>query len=389
MSVRLSGSRRWIPIKNFIYENYNISVHFSARHLGYVAAYRYVAKNKLLTDVLHSPGHSNLAAIGSPKTKKAMKRFSEKAKARKSLGGDGSGSTGSRQPASKTKRLCNADVADFIVKNQIRNDTELNNIAVQRKNNGEDDLYKFILNRNNAKAINDLIANTWRVHEAPQQLLRENTSIREVIEQRALQQCVAGCNGQWLTCAREILRWNGHNVYNFAAALRKCLTKGRAKHTNILLIGPTNCGKSFLLDPLELMFKAFVNPTTGRYAWVGIDECEVAFLNDFRWTSETISWSDLLLLLEGQTVHLPRPKNLYATDLVIDRKNKIPILATSKYPIEFCKYNVRDERECDMMATRWNTFEFSRTITEEEEVQLDACPACFSKLVLMGAEEDA
>ena len=46
-------------------------------------------------------------------------------------------------------------------------------------------------------------------------------------------------------------------------------------------------------------------PTT----WVGLDECEVAYINDFRWSTEIIAWIDFLLLLEGQKVHLPQPKN--------------------------------------------------------------------------------
>ena len=83
------------------------------------------------------------------------------------------------------------------------------------------------------------------------------------------------------------------------------------------------------------MFNAFVNPATGRYAWVGLDECEVAYLNDFRWSQEIIAWKDFLLLLEGQTVHFPRPKNQYATDMCINRTNTIPFFGTSKGPIEY------------------------------------------------------
>ena len=63
----------------------------------------------------------------------------------------------------------------------------------------------------------------------------------------------------------------------------------------------------------------FCNPAKGKYAWVGLNECGVAYLNDFRWPAELILWNDfLLLLLEGQTVHLPRPKNQFHTDKLID-----------------------------------------------------------------------
>ena len=163
-------------------------------------------------------------------------------------------------------------------------------------------------------------------------------------------ECLSQCHGEWLVCAKQVLQQNGINLYCFASALRQLLQKGRQKRLNVLLIGPTNCGKSFLLNPLD---KTFINPATAKYAWTGLDECEVAYLNDFRWSPELIDWSDLLLVLEGQTVHLPRPKNVFATDLCIPRENTIQIFATSKGPIEFYgKYNSRDERENDMMSSR-------------------------------------
>ena len=146
------------------------------------------------------------------------------------------------------------------------------------------------------------------------------------------------------------------NLYCFASALCKFLGKGRQKRLNVLLIGPTNCGKSFLLNPHELIYKTFMNPTTGKYAWIGLDEYEVAYLNDFRWLPE-LDWSDVFLLLDGQTVHLPKPKNAFTTDLCIPKENTIPIFATSKGSIEFLgRYNSCDERENDMMSCRWNTF---------------------------------
>ena len=95
-----------------------------------------------------------------------------------------------------------------------------------------------------------------------------------------------------------------------------------------MLVGPTNCGKSFLLDPLELIYKTSMNPSATSYAWVGLEECEIAYLNDFRYTPECIKWNDFLLLFEGQTVNLPRPRNQFSSILTISRDNTIPFFAT-------------------------------------------------------------
>ena len=142
-----------------------------------------------------------------------------------------------------------------------------------------------------------------------------------------------------------------------------------------------------MLNLIELMFKAFVNPATGRFTWVGLNECKVAYLNDFSWSTEITAWSSFLLLLEGQTVHLPRQKNQYAPEMYMQCENTILFFATRKKPIEFVeKYNIHDKRESAMMSSRWLTFNFTYQI--ENEKNIDPCTCCFSKLALMGAEED-
>lgn len=148
------------------------------------------------------------------------------------------------------------------------------------------------------------------------------------------------CNGEWLVCAKRVLCQNNFNIYVYCC--NPCRYHYLRQKNNIILVGPTNCGKPFFLNPLEIVFKSFVNPANRKYPWVGLEECEVAYLNDFHWSSEII-WSDFLLL---QTVHLSRPKNIYATDLCIWRDNSLPIFATRKSQIEYIgKYNARDDWE--------------------------------------------
>ena len=52
------------------------------------------------------------------------------------------------------------------------------------------------------------------------------------------------------------------------------------------------------------------------FAWVGAEEAELLFLNDFCWSPQIVPWHDLLLLLEGEPVHVPAPKThfLQVTD---------------------------------------------------------------------------
>ena len=71
----------------------------------------------------------------------------------------------------------------------------------------------------------------------------------------------------------------------------------------------------------------------------------------------------------------------------IHRENKIAFFATNEEPIFFIgKYSIRDEREFAMTSSRWITFSFTPQI--ENVKNIDPCTCCFSKLVLMDAEED-
>ena len=158
------------------------------------------------------------------------------------------------------------------------------------------------------------------------------------------------------------------------------MIKGRGKFRNIMLTGPANCGKTFLLNPLNKIFSTFTNPASTSFAWVGAEKAEVLFLNDFRWSPQIIAWHDLLLMLEGQLVHLPAPKSHFAHDLVFDKDT--PIFSTSKHQLVYVKGGVVDERETEMMAVRWKIFNFNRQISQEEQRDIDPCPACFARLIL-------
>ena len=121
----------------------------------------------------------------------------------------------------------------------------------------------------------------------------------------------------------------------------------------------------------------FCNPASTTFAWVGAEEAEVLFLNDFRWSANIIPWHDSLLVLEGHEVHLPAPKTHYKCDFSL--KGDRPIFCTAKEEISFVRSGVLDETE--MMRVRWRVFAFSSQISEAEQLQVPHCPRCFDEFV--------
>ena len=224
MSIAFDGIRRWKPIKDYIYNNENISINFSTKTLGYVAAYRYVCKEKPPEEVLHSPEHTNLKNIVTPKTTKAMHKCSDiRKEEQKSLFRDDK-SEGSCNKPGKTKRLRNSDVASLMVNENMKNDTDSCKLAYQLSESGGDDLKNFILNKS-AKALSDLVSRTWKIQNAETCLERQNKPRMQIIAEQGSGVCITGCNEKWYNCAREVLQNNQVNLYYFAGAMRQALTK--------------------------------------------------------------------------------------------------------------------------------------------------------------------
>ena len=88
--------------------------------------------------------------------------------------------------------------------------------------------------------------------------------------------CVASCKDKhWLQIAEQLLRNNRINKYVFAEAVSELLSKGRGENRNLLVVGPANCGKTFLFNPLTVIYNSFSNPSGAKYAFVGVQDCEI------------------------------------------------------------------------------------------------------------------
>ena len=219
----------------------------------------------------------------------------------------------------------------------------------------------------------------WKLEEAEEKAERSKKTRIEILYSKLGEECVAGCNRHWLEMAVAVLERNNIKQADFAEAVRNGLEKGRGKYRNAYLKGPANCAKTFLLNPLNTVYNTFSNPATTTFAWVGSEEAEVLFLNDFRWSPHIIPWHDLLLLLEGQEVHLPAPKTHYKQD--ISFKGDTPIFCTAKEELSFVRAGVLDERETEMMRVRWRVFALSCQIPEKEQFEVTPCPRCFAELI--------
>ena len=100
---------------------------------------------------------------------------------------------------------------------------------------------------------------------------KKKTTRMEILRKCQSESCIDGCDMEWYECARQVLQLNSINPFKFADAMRDLLEHGRGKFHNVLIVDAANCGRTFLLKPLEIIFQTFTNPANDMYAWVGAD----------------------------------------------------------------------------------------------------------------------
>lgn len=366
MAVKLVSQNRWIRVKEHIQEAHGIVLHFSQNHQLYYNAWCYVTKED--AHYIESDNHPDLTT-GPPRTISATRARCATASAAAS-----SATSGHRE-----QRMTRAKFGNIIVRNNI---TELNDLQLlihRQKALGMTSLYEFYLN--NRSKLSEIITSVWEIEQAPMEYNRRQQSRIDILRDALQKECQCTPTNKWRDLAENLLENNGIPITQYTFAVRTLLTLGRSKHRNIIHVGATNCGKTFLLSPLREIYRAFENPAASTYNWIGVEEKEIIILNDFRWSPQVLPWSDMLRLLEGDEVNFPAPKNSYSRNIQLPKNKDTPVFATSGDTIQYVRANIVAAQETRMMDSRWNVFRFTHEIRAENQVELVACVKCYAKFL--------
>ena len=311
MVLKLNQPCGWKGAKTRLQDE-GIVVHFEDGHAMYNAGYQYVCKED--PAVLHSEKHPRLFNLHTSDVSTAaavtanMKQRSKRT-VTVTTDTNEAGEVTTREKvvdvveakqSKKVPRLTTDDVSEVIVEQNIKDVTELLALAQERRDEGQRDLSSYVLRHGKAK-IAETLDLTWAMRSAADDVKRKAMTRLEILSECGEEDCVDGCGGKWYDLAVKVLTDNDVLPHAFANAVWNLLKQGRKKHLNIMIVGPSNCGKSFLLQPLHQAFKIFANPAQNKFAWTGVEKAEVIFLNDFHWSSELIPFDTFLRLLEGQS----------------------------------------------------------------------------------------
>ena len=270
VAIRLTKTMRWNSAKQYLKEHYNVICNFASSSEMYVGAYRYATKtdkNFFVGNVLSK--HPNLELISQTYARaiQANNTFRNNNKKRRAK------TDTEEEPAKKKNRSkLKWDLALFIVENKVRSEVELITVATERRDLGDRSLYDYLIGMKR-KDREDFVEEAWRFENAKQIIADEDVDVVKTLHDYADTECK--CNGLWLWCAKDILLKNDIEYSEFREALFACLKKGRQKHVNILLVGPSNCAKTFLLKPIiELVPNVFSNLSGSTFGWMGVKKSQ-------------------------------------------------------------------------------------------------------------------
>ena len=257
MPVKLFGKSRWLRVRREIFSRYAINVNFNDDEEDsgntYFTAYKYVVRSD--SDFLTSLDHPEMTAL--PRTDKAIAANRQRAK-----------KDDQSRKRKREERMSDHDLLKIIQERKFTSRLQVLSLAAQLQAQGKVALTRFIASRG-SKCIENALLLAKELKDAPVQLERQSKSRLQLLRDVLEGPCVEGCGEQWMKCAVEAVRQNGIEISAFATAVYELLRYGRGKFRNIFVHGPANCGKSFLLHPLKLVYKTFLNPAHGTFAWVG------------------------------------------------------------------------------------------------------------------------
>ena len=215
MAVKLTSLRWWVKVRNYLQEQHGVKVKFSNKHCNYYSAWNYtVKKDSCYLKSTHHPDLEDPHTTGVSSTRVRL--------------------YGGSDLSSKRKKACRGlsiyDVSQIAVGKGIKTRLELVFSANEQKNEGKCELAHFIANRG-SKAVDEALSVGWEFEEAGKNLQRTRLSQIEILYIQLVGECVAGCQGQWLLMAKEILEKNNIRQLDFAEVVRTLLQKGRRAAT--------------------------------------------------------------------------------------------------------------------------------------------------------------
>ena len=381
--VKCNRQHLWGPIAALLRQQHKVYVHFAVSGDGYHSAFRYgwfPSKHKPLADLdkefllvdgtLTHPSPEEAARRpafwGRKKATNDSNDRDEESEAEEANEG-GAGSDSSPKKARREPQL--AQVYRVIRENNLWTEVEL----LAYVSRMEDKSLNALFMRANAE---NLVERAVQLKHAEARLSRSLLTRLEILRAAAETKCGCEHEGEWKKMAVELLQWQDISPCEFASAILRALEMGASKGTNIFIHGTTSSAKSWILDPLRLIYRCHLTPPprTG-FPLQDLPSKEAILWQDFRLDDHVLPWNTLLLLFEGTEITLRRPRTEYAADK--DYTVTQPAFLTSAGKLV---HPSGDEQM--MMDGRFRFFHFAKPVPQGNVKKVPPCTSCFASVWL-------
>lgn len=385
-------------------ERFSIHAHFSLTHTYWWSCIRYVtqpSEKKPNSAIDKEPLLIGLSKEGlfresqrSFNTKRSCEKY-EEAVARGQAG------------EAKAPRVSVDTMVNVINHIGLQTEAEVRAFSETRATDAE---RAFIRARDESGRLANLLRVAKDAKHAEEAAAREKMSAREIIGESATGQCVGGATGlcPWQVAVLELFRLNYGSgallkVQQLYALIRNGLDGGHSKTSKVpFLIGDSNRGKSFAVEPMERLFQAgellTTPPTSGSYpleVWLEGSK-KAAFFDEFNPCEQHVAqatnrsgWSKAQQrrFFNGGAITISVRKCGSGTD--VERAFRVPTVVTGEdYRKTWRQWGAKhiNEQDLDHWAARFEFFEFRLPIPTVRPVP--CCPTCFCRAVLHGFTEE-
>ena len=304
VAVLARDSFRFLPVKRALVQRHGLASHWSCTHVGYWSCVRYCAMaspRKPLDSLDRAP---ELWAVDgrhpevedccyAPVTAAAIQAKRQKLVQQAAQDGE-------REP-----KINDLDVWALVVRAGVRNTDDdrtahLQLAAYAKEHCGEAMVHYLWRHR---QKLSSMIDDIWQ-WECIEQVVNVARRTRlESLAAAARGPCT--CGGAWATFVVGSFMQNGINIAEICYDVLDALSRGRSETTPVIVLAGRSGGegKSVFLKCLHGIFEGpgfvFGTPEAGNYPLLDLPHAKVAFLDDFRFDPDVISWAALCLWFDG------------------------------------------------------------------------------------------
>jgi hypothetical protein len=351
--VFCSEQHYWEKVVRISREKFGVYLN-AVEHTGYTEMWRYLKEPSQKKPLAELDGDMYISPL-HPRGEDLAKLLDAGTRSRSCRRGDSSClADGHRSGRGKRQRV--ESVFEVIKNHNIRSVGDLESLANTEASGGRAAIAELYTRCGHK--FPRMIENARRVIDAPLLAKERSMSLMDKLRRAATEQpCV--CAGTWGPGAVQVLQRNCINKHVFATAIVRAFELGAKRGVNVGLVGKAGSGKSMLIEPLEKVFKAVGKPQkNSSFPLANIGDCDLLLWQDYKHHEPTVSFTDLLSVLVGESVEvrLPGERNEKV-------RNVAPMLYSGRAPLSSSFHDLGERAEYDeMMMERFTTFFFTNPI---------------------------